>query len=656
MTKMTYLALGIALAASQNTLALESYNSGKNYFGGAQVCFEGDQFIAQWWASTSDSPLKALSARNTWESPWRVQSRNSCGASATNPNHSSEDQSDTSEAEMNQPEIIESDNSSQNPTQNHPQNDSQNNLDTTDFNNPQAGGSTMASVYDGKCLTVEGDLSAQGAPVTLSSCHNAAQQRWTQDNQGRIHTQLNPDYCLEAERHNYLAEINVAPCNDNSLQVWNYRNNFLQQDNWVIDYAINQQTPLVYAYHGGRNQQWLANFDTPDNSASDNNHSDPEQGLDQNTSDHQADANCPANSVISVVSGNNLLARKGSIFSSSLYQYNPRYEDKNNNTHNPEPVVVRVTANGQAVSGCRVHWNTASAGDKSNGWVFPNTTKTNAQGEVSAWWMAGTANRQTLQAEITRANASTVSTQAQGRAEDLATRSNSIHINWSSSTWDTFSVDVRPLTLPATTYYSAINFPGGYTGLQTNKVLFSVWDVAGIDAQIIDPGVSTCSGFGGEGTGAKCYIDYQPQVGTDYRFEVEVSYPVYGRTDYTGYFTDMSTGQRLKLATLRYGQRQEPRGAAGFVEDWWEQGNNCLTTNERTAYFHNVRHRLGQSLWQDINTATGTGVYVKWHNEICSNYQFSAEDGKFKWSSGGSERIGQPLNLPGGAKSIEVRL
>lgn len=173
-----------------------------------------------------------------------------------------------------------------------------------------------------------------------------------------------------------------------------------------------------------------------------------------------------------------------------------------------------------------------------------------------------------------------------------------------------------------------------------------MWDVNGINAEIIDVGASSCTGFGGEGTGAKCEYALSPVVGGTYRFEVEASYPVAGRTDYTGYMTDIASGQRIKLATIRDGSRQYPSGAAGFVEDWWEEGSSCLVTNARTAYFHNVRYQRDGGSWTEIKSGRFSAVYNQWHNEICANYYFGAEDGKFKWNSGGDELVGPPVNVP----------
>jgi hypothetical protein len=111
------------------------------------------------------------------------------------------------------------------------------------------------------------------------------------------------------------------------------------------------------------------------------------------------------------------------------------------------------------------------------------------------------------------------------------------------------------------------------------------------------------------------------------------------------YFTDLTLGQRTRVAQLRYGRQVIPSGAAGFVEDWWQTGMSCLDTEERSAYFHNIKHKQGNNAFTTVTQASGTAVYNQWHNEVCANYQFVAEDGKFLWSSGGDSRVVAPLNV-----------
>lgn len=367
-----------------------------------------------------------------------------------------------------------------------------------------------------------------------------------------------------------------------------------------------------------------------------------------NTTQELNTAACPNGSEIHALQQDAGLARFGSVFSSTLYD--PSDETLNNKSHQPKQIIIKVTRNGAPVADCEVLWE--SENTEQDGWAFANNSVTNAHGEVGAWWTAGTGDRQVMLAKIKRQDGTLSDTYFTGFAYPHQTRANSIHINWASPAWDHFSVDVTPITLPATTYYSAINFPGGYTGLQTDKFIFSVWDTNSIDAQIIDAGIATCTGFGGEGTGAKCYVPFKAKLNHRYKFEIQVSYPMSNRTDYTLYFTDESQGQRIKVAQLRYGQRTTPSGASGFVEDWWQTGTSCLATKERSVYFSNVKYKKGNEAFTMIKRATPSAVYNQWHNEICANYFFGEQDGNFLWSSGGKNRISRPLNLPNTGANI----
>lgn len=326
-----------------------------------------------------------------------------------------------------------------------------------------------------------------------------------------------------------------------------------------------------------------------------------------------------------------------------------------NDTHQPEPVVMRVTdATGAPVSGCDVSWETSPG----SGWIFPTASSTDADGRVSAWWTAGDAAEQTVTARIEHVDGTTTEATAHGESTPHSTRSNSIHINYEVlDIYDAFSVDVTPVTFPPTTYYSAINFPGGYTGIQNTSsedgppppenqyVIFSVWDVGSVEAVVVDAAGSTCTGFGGEGTGARCMLQYPWEIGRAYRFELEVTYPVASRTDYAVWVSDAtdpeSLARRTHIATLRLGEHAEPWYASGFVEDWYVEASSCLDNPERTARFHHARYRR-VGTWTDVRAATFGAVYNPWHNEICANYAYRAEGDAFVWSSGGL-RVDAPL-------------
>lgn len=355
---------------------------------------------------------------------------------------------------------------------------------------------------------------------------------------------------------------------------------------------------------------------------------------------------CEVGSVITAITSSAGVARMGSVYSTTLYDPS---NETNNTTHNPKKIQVRVTKNGVAKANCSVAW--APNNGTASGWVFPDSAVSDANGYVSAWWVAGTATNQRVNVSIQQTDGVTKSASITGTAYGHATRANSIHVNWQSPAWDRFSVDVTPQTWPATTYYSTMGFNGGYTGIQSHQTLFSLWDVNGVSPVVIDQGISTCSSFGGEGTGIKCEAPITPKTGVTYRFELETSLVAGGKQDYTMYFTDLTNNTRKKLATMRVPTVLNQSGAAAFVEDWWTEANTCLNNAVRSAKFSNVRYRnQATQAWANIVTGTGSAVYTPNHNEICVNYKFDFSNGVFTATSGGLN-VGYPLNMPGSAKN-----
>lgn len=345
-----------------------------------------------------------------------------------------------------------------------------------------------------------------------------------------------------------------------------------------------------------------------------------------------------------------LQARFGTVFSTTMYD--PSVTSANT-THNPVPIEVLATTNGEPAAGCSVTWQADTA--SGNGWVFPIDTVTDSAGKARAYWTAGAATSQVLTASL-RAGATATIT---GSALPHATRSNSIWLGWDTpSAWQSFSVDVTPLTFPSATYYSAINFPGGYTGIQSSELLFSVWDANGVGAQLIRSSGAICTSFGGEGTGMKCEQPFTPQVGHRYRFRISVGYPDAQHTDYTMSFTDVDgDGIEREYATLRYGANVANVGASAFVEDFGGGAQSCLSTSTRTVLLGNVRYRpSATSSWVSIGTGNPTANYVPNNDEICANYFFGTRKGQFELSSGGSDLVGPPLYPPGmGPTSINLK-
>ena len=127
-----------------------------------------------------------------------------------------------------------------------------------------------------------------------------------------------------------------------------------------------------------------------------------------------------------------------------------------------------------------------------------------------------------------------------------------------------YSVDMTPLTDPVGTYYAAIQWDGGYTGLQSGgdrfdrQLQFSVWNAPGYgDAELIDNASDVlCTPFGGEGTGINCEMHYPWAVGSTYRFEVTEE-EMKGGSAITLHVTDLASGHRRLVGTIRFARRGE---------------------------------------------------------------------------------------------------
>jgi len=55
----------------------DQYNSGQQYPGGEQVCYEGDLFQTKWWANSGQSPADVATVANPWDTPWELLEVNS---------------------------------------------------------------------------------------------------------------------------------------------------------------------------------------------------------------------------------------------------------------------------------------------------------------------------------------------------------------------------------------------------------------------------------------------------------------------------------------------------------------------------------------------------------------------------------------------------
>ena len=256
-------------------------------------------------------------------------------------------------------------------------------------------------------------------------------------------------------------------------------------------------------------------------------------------------------------------------------------------------VATALDSGGSPVVNASYRWST----DRHSGWVYPAAGTTNSQGSFRATWVAGWPGEGTLSV--------TVENEFSRLTEELTTLSTThskppaaaayIRIN-NRNTTAGYSIDMTPLTDPAGTYYAAIQWDGGYTGLQSGgspfgrQLQFSIWNAPGYgDAELIDNASDVlCTPFGGEGTGINCESHYPWKVGSTYRFEVTEE-EMDGGSAITLYVTDLASGNRRFVGTIRFARRASFSQFGMFVEDFRVRAPHCLARQVRSAAIRRPR-------------------------------------------------------------------
>lgn len=257
---------------------------------------------------------------------------------------------------------------------------------------------------------------------------------------------------------------------------------------------------------------------------------------------------------------------------------------------------------GEALGSARWRWST----DERSGWVYPAEGTTGQDGRIAATWVPGTPGLGILTLTV---DAGSYSLVREYRTESVAPPlppSSSVNV-WMTHEQRAsgYSIDLTPLTEPGGTYFAAINWGGGYAGLQRagyrydRQLQFSVWDRPEGEARVIERGEGVeCRRFGGEGTGQACELNYPWIAGNTYRFEVTVA-PLNGGSAFSLHVTDLDIGERRFVGTLRDARVADLRRFAMFVEDFWRVARHCLAQAVRGAAIRRARMRVG-GVWLPI--------------------------------------------------------
>jgi uncharacterized protein YjdB len=300
------------------------------------------------------------------------------------------------------------------------------------------------------------------------------------------------------------------------------------------------------------------------------------------------------------------------------------------------PITVQVRdAFSRPVTRASLNWSLPASG----GWLFPAATITAADGSANASWIAGTvAGVVTVTAIANGGSAQAVGTYA---VSVLPTpQYNAINTYFDVSGGSSaagFRVDVTPLSEPARTYYAAIQWNGGYMGIQRGGSLFdrqlqfSAWNNAAGDAAVIDSASShlRCSVFGGEGTGVACSLSYPWQIGRSYRFETQFTPSTQG-TLIDGWVTSLSDGTRTYVGRIRQAGALSQASFTTFVEDFAGNAPHCLANQLRSYRVASPQALLGGT-WTVLPTAV---VYPYAPTTACANVNFVVANGGLEISLG----------------------
>lgn len=201
----------------------------------------------------------------------------------------------------------------------------------------------------------------------------------------------------------------------------------------------------------------------------------------------------------------------------------------------------------------------------------------------------------------------------------------SVHLGYEMKEASAIYTEVVAQKSAPGTYFCAMGFNRGYFGMQElasgkKVVLFSVWDKSNTHdknaveaskrARVLETGEGVRTGrFGGEGTGAQSFYDYDWKLGEIVRFVVQAKQATVDGTTYTdfmGWFYDNQRKKWQHMTTLRTPTTGIMlRGGYGFVEDF--RRNYKSAKRVRRARFQNTWAMGADGKWTPLTKARFTG-------------------------------------------------
>lgn len=228
--------------------------------------------------------------------------------------------------------------------------------------------------------------------------------------------------------------------------------------------------------------------------------------------------------------------------------------------------------------------------------------------------------------------------------EGIACRS--VHLRYPGPEGIAFYNEVTVEQSARGTYFEACGFDKGYFGIQEltdgkKVVLFSVWDpgeqndpksvASDRQVKVIDQGEGVrVKRFGGEGTGAQSFLDYDWKIGQTCRFFVKAT--VDGdRTAYSAYFRPADGSEWKHMATFSTLNGKAMHGYYSFVEDFHR--NRVSATEIRRARFGNGWVQKSDHQWVALTRAQFTG-----DDNPATNIDAGTDGASFFLATGGSIR------------------
>ncbi|BDS05735.1 hypothetical protein NT6N_07750 [Oceaniferula spumae] len=210
-------------------------------------------------------------------------------------------------------------------------------------------------------------------------------------------------------------------------------------------------------------------------------------------------------------------------------------------------------------------------------------------------------------------------------ADEAKRQCRSIHLGYQMKESTALYNEIVVANSAPGTYFCALGFNRGYFGMQElangkKLIIFSVWDKSQTNdkhaveeskrARVLETGEGVRTGrFGGEGTGAQSFYDYDWKNGETVRFLVQAKQSVVDGTtftDFKGWFYDNQRKQWQHMTTLRTPTTGiKLRGGYSFVEDF--RRNYKSAKIMRRARFQNTWAKMNDGTWTPLTTARFTG-------------------------------------------------